>query len=76
MLMSSAATIAIEVEVDGQRIVADVPARRMLADFLRVKAGAAGVHLGCNQGLCGACTVVMDGVLRPPRRRPNLPGGA
>lgn len=63
MLMGSAANIAIEVEVDGQHIVAEVPARRMLADFLRVKARATGVHIGCNQGLCGACTVVMDGVL-------------
>ena len=58
--MHSAVTIGIAVEVDGRRIAAHVPARRTLADFLRTEAGATGVHIGCNQGICGACTVVMD----------------
>ena len=61
--MHSAAKIGIAVEVDGRRVAAEVPARRMLADFLRMEAAATGVHIGCNQGICGACTVVMDGVL-------------
>jgi carbon-monoxide dehydrogenase small subunit len=59
--MASADFIPIEVTVDGLVIAADVVPRETLADFLRLKAQATSVHIGCNQGICGACTVVMDG---------------
>jgi aerobic-type carbon monoxide dehydrogenase small subunit (CoxS/CutS family) len=52
----------ITVQVDGRRIEASVRPRMLLSDFLRCHAGALGVHIGCGQGVCGACTVVMDGV--------------
>jgi aerobic carbon-monoxide dehydrogenase small subunit len=50
---------AIEVTVNGQRVTARVEARRTLADFLRTDAGLTGTHLGCEHGVCGACTVIV-----------------
>jgi aerobic-type carbon monoxide dehydrogenase small subunit (CoxS/CutS family) len=38
-----------------------VPVRRSLADFLREDLGLTGTHVGCEHGVCGACTVLMDG---------------
>ena len=52
---------AIEVTVNGQRVAARVEARRSLGDFLRIDAGFTGAHLGCEHGVCGACTVIVDG---------------
>jgi aerobic carbon-monoxide dehydrogenase small subunit len=51
----------IEVSVNGQRIPASVEARLSLCDFLRGDAGCTGVHVGCEHGVCGACTVIVDG---------------
>ncbi|MFA7601912.1 MAG: (2Fe-2S)-binding protein [Novosphingobium sp.] len=53
---------AIQVSVNGQRVSARVEARRSLGDFLRVDAGFTGTHLGCEHGVCGACTVIVDGL--------------
>jgi 2-furoyl-CoA dehydrogenase 2Fe-2S iron sulfur subunit len=47
--------------VDGRHISAMLRPRHLLSDFLRGDAGATSVHLGCGQGVCGACTVVIDG---------------
>jgi aerobic-type carbon monoxide dehydrogenase small subunit (CoxS/CutS family) len=47
--------------VDGRLVSSRVRPRHLLSDFLRDHAGAAGVHIGCGQGVCGACTVVIDG---------------
>lgn len=51
----------IELTVNGERLGARVEARRTLADFLRDDAGCTGVHIGCEHGVCGACTVIIDG---------------
>ena len=51
----------IEVTLNGQRTAATVEARLSLGDFLRSDAGCTGVHLGCEHGVCGACTVIVDG---------------
>ena len=48
--------------VNGQEIVATVEPRRTLADFLREDLGLTGTHLGCEHGVCGSCTVLVDGV--------------
>lgn len=52
--------VAISVEVNGRTFEADVPPRRTLADFLRHDLGFTGVHLGCEHGVCGACTILLD----------------
>jgi carbon-monoxide dehydrogenase small subunit len=51
----------VEVEINGTVVRADVEPRRTLADFIREEAGLTGTHLGCEQGVCGACTVQFDG---------------
>ena len=53
--------ISISVTVNGRAITKDVPARLSLADFLRDTLGLTGTHVGCEHGVCGACTVVIDG---------------
>jgi carbon-monoxide dehydrogenase small subunit len=52
----------IELVVNGQARRADADVRITLADFLREKLGLTGTHLGCEHGVCGACTVMVDGV--------------
>jgi carbon-monoxide dehydrogenase small subunit len=52
----------ISLTVNGGREVGTVEARVSLADFLRTDAGCTGVHLGCEHGVCGACTVLVDGL--------------
>ena len=47
--------------VNGRRERIDVEPRRTLADALRDDLGLTGTHLGCEQGVCGACTVLLDG---------------
>ena len=47
--------------VNGVPHTVHVPARRLLADCLRVDLGLTGTHLGCEHGVCGACTVLLDG---------------
>ncbi|MGD6749706.1 (2Fe-2S)-binding protein [Streptomyces sp. BH105] len=51
----------IRVRVNGTNRRAAVPPRLTLADFLRVTCGLTGTHLGCEHGVCGACTVLLDG---------------
>ncbi len=51
----------IEMTINGRRHAGDVEARVSLADFLRGDAGYTGVHVGCEHGVCGACTVIVDG---------------
>ena len=47
--------------VNGRSWSGDVPARLTLADLLRDRLGLTGTHVGCEQGACGACTVLADG---------------
>ncbi|MFF4276512.1 (2Fe-2S)-binding protein [Streptomyces sp. NPDC001536] len=53
--------IGIEIQVNGLPRRDTVPPRLTLADFLRVNCGLTGTHLGCEHGVCGACTVLLDG---------------
>jgi carbon-monoxide dehydrogenase small subunit len=55
------ATLSIAVTVNGKQIVRTVAARLTLADFLRDELGLTGTHLGCEHGVCGACTVFVEG---------------
>ena len=55
------ADVQIRLRVNGQDREASVPPRVTLADFLRERCGLTGTHLGCEHGVCGACTVLVDG---------------
>ena len=54
-------TRKITLTVNGTRHEADVEVRLTLADFLRHQLGLTGTHLGCEHGVCGACTILLDG---------------
>ena len=51
----------IRVTVNGTPFEREVEPRRLLADFLREDLGLTGTHLGCEHGVCGACTILLDG---------------
>jgi carbon-monoxide dehydrogenase small subunit len=53
----------VELIVNGEQRAAEVPARMLLSDFLRHELGLFGTHVGCEQGVCGACTVLVGGRL-------------
>jgi carbon-monoxide dehydrogenase small subunit len=53
---------ALELVVNGKKHSAVVDARINLADFLRKQLGLTGTHVGCEHGVCGACTVLVDGM--------------
>jgi carbon-monoxide dehydrogenase small subunit len=53
--------VQISLTVNGERHRVDVEPRRTLADALREDLGLTGTHLGCEHGVCGACTIVVDG---------------
>jgi len=53
--------VAIEATLNGKPLKRRVKARQHLADFLRQELELTGTHLGCEHGICGACTVLVDG---------------
>ena len=55
------AAVQISLDVNGERIDAQVPPRLNLADFLREQLQLTGTHVGCEHGVCGACTVRVNG---------------
>jgi carbon-monoxide dehydrogenase small subunit len=57
--------VAVELTVNGEKRVGIAEPRTLLCDFLRHGLGLTGTHVGCEQGVCGACTVLIDG--RPSR---------
>jgi aerobic carbon-monoxide dehydrogenase small subunit len=57
----SARHLDIEMRVNGEDVSARVEARKTLADFLRDDLALTGTHIGCEHGVCGACTVRLDG---------------
>ena len=57
--MTDKRTIA--VTVNGTKYEKEVPVRITLADFIRYELGLTGTHLGCEHGVCGACTILIDG---------------
>jgi carbon-monoxide dehydrogenase small subunit len=54
-------TCTIRLTVNGEPRVAEVEPRRLLVDFLREDLGLTGTHIGCEQGVCGTCTVLLNG---------------
>ena len=56
-------TARVSMTVNGEAVSREVPVRLSLADFLRGDLGLTGTHVGCEQGVCGACTVRLDGYI-------------
>jgi carbon-monoxide dehydrogenase small subunit len=54
-------TVEISLTVNGTAVRREVPARQLLVDFLRDGLNLTGTHVGCEHGVCGACTVLIDG---------------
>jgi len=54
-------TLEIVLTINGQRHALQVEQRKSLSDVIREDAGLTGTHLGCEHGVCGACTVLIDG---------------
>lgn len=54
--------IYVEITVNGEKYSRNVEPRILLSDFLRGELGLTGTHVGCEHGVCGACTVLIDGV--------------
>jgi carbon-monoxide dehydrogenase small subunit len=52
----------VAIEVNSRRVRAEVPARMTLVDFLRDEQRLTGTHVGCEHGICGACSVLLDGL--------------
>ncbi len=57
--------IALDINVNGEKVSGIAESRTLLSDFLRHAVGMTGVHVGCEHGVCGACTILLDG--RPVR---------
>lgn len=63
--MREVVPVHVRCTVNGRSVEAEVEPRQLLVDFLRQNLGLTGTHVGCEQGICGACTVLLDG--RPVR---------
>jgi aerobic-type carbon monoxide dehydrogenase small subunit (CoxS/CutS family) len=59
--VASVARREIELRVNGRSLRGQAEPRMTLADFLRDELGLTGTHLGCEHGVCGACTILLDG---------------
>jgi 2-furoyl-CoA dehydrogenase 2Fe-2S iron sulfur subunit len=53
--------VRIALTLNGRKVSAETEARTLLSDFLRQGLGATGTHVGCEHGVCGCCTVMLDG---------------
>jgi len=53
--------VRIEVDINGETYAGEVEPRTLLSDFIRHQAGLTGTHVGCEHGVCGACTIQLDG---------------
>ncbi len=59
--MTDEETLTISLTVNAEQVTRTVPTRQHLVDFLRIELGLTGSHLGCEHGICGACSVRVDG---------------
>ena len=61
--MSLEEELAVIMTVNGERVARSIPVRQHLVDFLRTELGLTGSHIGCEHGMCGACSVRVDGAV-------------
>ena len=54
--------VKVELEINGRRYEREIEPRLLLSDFIRHEAQLTGTHVGCEHGVCGACTVQVDGI--------------
>jgi aerobic carbon-monoxide dehydrogenase small subunit len=59
--MEPSGAVTVELRVNSRRYVREIEPRLLLSDFLRHELGLTGTHVGCEHGVCGACTVLLDG---------------
>jgi 2-furoyl-CoA dehydrogenase 2Fe-2S iron sulfur subunit len=60
--VKKAERLRVGVMLNGRKVAAEAEPRMLLSDFIRHALGATGTHVGCEHGVCGACTVLIDGV--------------
>jgi aerobic carbon-monoxide dehydrogenase small subunit len=60
-LYAAARKLSVRMRVNGVTYERDVEPRKLLSDFIRQDLGLTGTHVGCEHGVCGACTVVVNG---------------
>ena len=53
--------VPVSMTVNGERVECEVSPRMLLSDFIRHELGLTGTHVGCEHGVCGCCTVIIDG---------------
>jgi carbon-monoxide dehydrogenase small subunit len=61
--MSLEQILTVAMTVNGEHVQSTVPVRQHLVDFLRIELGLTGSHVGCEHGVCGACSVRVDGMV-------------
>ena len=54
--------VRVTLKLNGRKLAAEAEPRTLLCDFIRHGLGATGTHVGCEHGVCGSCTVLIDGV--------------
>jgi carbon-monoxide dehydrogenase small subunit len=59
--MKMSESMDVTVVVNGEKYRRSIEPRMLLSDFIRHELGLSGTHVGCEQGVCGACTVLLDG---------------
>src|SRR5262245_64664444 len=59
--VSKAERARMSLTLNGRRVAGEAEPRMLLSDFLRHVLGATGTHVGCEHGVCGCCTVLLDG---------------
>jgi aerobic-type carbon monoxide dehydrogenase small subunit (CoxS/CutS family) len=58
---AGAERVTVSLTVNGKKYEAEAEPRRLLSDFIREDLGLKGTHVGCEHGVCGACTILLDG---------------